>query len=89
MWLYLIALVLVIVGIVGGLLSGGIFTIVLLPLAAIVLLSGLGYSLIARAAAEKAGAADAGNPLPHQPERAPGHVTSSPERLADERRVRQ
>jgi hypothetical protein len=89
MWLYLIALVLVVVGIVGGIFAGGIFTIVLLPVAAILLLSGLGYSLIARAAAEKAGAADAENPLPHQPRRAPSHVRSSPERLADERRVRQ
>jgi hypothetical protein len=89
MWLYLIALVLVMLGIVGGVFAGGIFTIVLVPLAAIALLSGLGYSMLARTAEEKAGAADANNPLPHQPERAPSHVPSSPERLADERRIRQ
>jgi hypothetical protein len=89
MWLYLIAMVFVVVGIIGGIVSGGIFTIILIPLAAIVLLSGLGYSVLARSAAEKAGATDARKPLPHQPERAPSHVPSSPERLADERRIRQ
>jgi hypothetical protein len=89
MWLYLIVAALVAVGIIGGVFAGGIFTIVLVPLAVVVLFSGLGYSLLARAAEEKAGAADANNPLPHQPEHAPSHVPTSPERLADERRVRQ
>jgi hypothetical protein len=77
--LYLIALVLVILGIVGGVFTGGIFTIVVVPLAAIALLSGLGYSLLARAT----------DPHPHQPMRVPRHVPSSPERRTDERRVRQ
>jgi hypothetical protein len=48
MWLYLIVVTLVIIGIVGGIFAGGIFTIVLLPVALIVLLSGFGYSLMAR-----------------------------------------
>jgi hypothetical protein len=90
MWLSMIVVALVVVGIVGGIFAGGIFTIVLVPIAAIVLLAGLGYSFLARAAEEKAGAADAGNPLPHQPpDHASGHVPTSPERLADERRIRQ
>jgi hypothetical protein len=89
MWFYIVVVVLVVLGIAGGIFAGGIFTIVLVPLALIVLLSGLGYSLIARAAQEKAGATDAENPLPHQPHRATGHVRTSPERLADERRIRQ
>jgi hypothetical protein len=89
MWLYLIVVTLVIIGIVGGIFAGGIFTIVLLPVALIVLLSGFGYSLMARAAAEKAGAADADNPLPHQPRPEETNVRTTPERLADARRVHQ
>jgi hypothetical protein len=89
MWLYLIVVALAAIGIFGGIFAGGIFTIVLLPIALIVLLSGLGYSLVARAAAEKAGAADADNPLPHQPRTESSHVPTTPERLADARRVHQ
>ena len=48
MWFYLVVVVLVVLGIAGGVCAGGIFTIILVPLALIVLLSGLGYSLIAR-----------------------------------------
>ena len=89
MWLYPIVLVLVILGVVGGVFAGGIFTIVLVPLAVIVLFSGLAYSLMARAAGEKAGAADADRPLPHQPRRDESHVPTSPEGLADARRAHQ
>jgi uncharacterized protein (DUF58 family) len=89
MWLYLIVVALVVIGILGGIFAGGIFTIVLVPLALVVLFSGLGYSLVARAAEEKAGAADADNPLPHQPRREDSHVRTSPEGLADARRVHQ
>jgi hypothetical protein len=89
MWLYLIALVMVVLGIGGGIFAGGIFTIVLIPLAAIVLVSGLGYGAIARAAAEKSGRTATNDPLPHRPESNPGHTLATPEQLADERRVRQ
>jgi hypothetical protein len=89
MWLYSIVVALVVIGVIGGIFAGGIFTIVLVPVAAIVLVSGLAYSLIARAAAEKAGAADADKPLPHQPRTKGTHVPTTPERLADARRVHQ
>jgi hypothetical protein len=89
MWLYTIFIALVILGVAGGVFAGGIFTIVLVPIALIVLFSGLAYSLLARAAEEKAGAADADNPLPHQPRHEGSHVPTSPERLADARRANQ
>jgi len=89
MWLYLIAVALVFIGVLGGIFAGGIFTIVLLPLAVLVLFSGLAYSLLARAVEEKSGAVDANKPLPHEPPHPSGRVPTSPERLADERRVRQ
>jgi hypothetical protein len=49
MWLYTIVIALVILGVVGGVFAGGIFTIILVPIALIVLFSGLAYSLMARA----------------------------------------
>lgn len=96
MWLYLIAVVLVVVGIAGGIFGGGIFTILLLPLAAIVVISAVVYSAMARSAAQKAGHADAGrerggvgSPLPRQREPSPDRTPATPEQLVDERRVRQ
>jgi hypothetical protein len=87
MWLYPIVAALVVLGIIGGIFGGGIFTIVLLPLAALVLFSGLGYSAIARTMQERAGASQ--RPLPHRDDRDTGHVPTSPEALADARRAHQ
>ncbi len=87
MWLYPIVIALVVLGIVGGIFAGGIFTIVLLPLAALVLFSGLGYGAIARAVQERQGTTNA--PLPHRDDRGGGEVETSPERLVDARRVQQ
>ena len=54
MWLYLIAGFLLVVGVIGGLLSGGIFTIVVLPLGVIVLLAALAAGMWARGAGASA-----------------------------------
>jgi hypothetical protein len=89
MWLYVIAIVLVGLAIAGSVFSGGIFTIVLVPVAAIIVICGLAYGAIARAAAEKSGRAGARNRLPRQPDPTPGHTLATPEQLADERRIRQ
>jgi hypothetical protein len=89
MWLYPLVIALIIAGIVGGIFAGGIFTIVLVPLALVVLFSGIAYSMMARAAEEKAGAADADRPLPHQRPRGNGREPHSPEQLADARRAHQ
>jgi len=94
MWLYLIGGFLLVVGIVGGLLTGGIFTIVLIPLGAIVLVSAVAYAAWARAQQGSAGgsteATDAPRrPLPHRRPEPTGRAPSSPERLADARRARQ
>jgi hypothetical protein len=87
MWFYPVVATLVVLGIVGGIFGGGIFTIILLPLAAIVLFSGLGYGAIARTMQRRAGANE--RPLPHRDDRETGHVATSPEGLADARRVQQ
>jgi hypothetical protein len=90
MWLYLIVAALVVLGLVGGAFAGGIFTIVLLPIAAIVLIAGLAYTSLGRGAEQKQNAATPEEPgLPHNVERSSGHAPTSPEALADSRRVHQ
>jgi heme O synthase-like polyprenyltransferase len=94
MWFYPVVLVLVILAIVGATLAGGIFTIVLVPLAAIALVSAV-VSLLWGRALE--GSADTNidashttaRPLPHQRRRPSGRSRTSPERLADTRRRQQ
>jgi hypothetical protein len=89
MWLYIAVAALVLVGIIGGIFAGGIFTIVLLPIAGVVFVSGLAYTSLGKGAEQKEGAAPPEPALPHDVQRPSGHAPASPERLADERRVRQ
>jgi hypothetical protein len=94
MWFYPVIILLVILAIVGGTLAGGIFTIVLVPLAAIALISAIVYGAWARALEERAGAsADAahepGRPLPAHERRPTGRVQTTPDRLVDARREQQ
>ncbi len=92
MWLYMILGVLVVVGLLGGIVAGGVFTLVLIPLAVIVLVGSLIYMAMGRAAEGRQGAgAGRGSqpPLPHSAPSEPGHVPNSPEALADARRVQQ
>jgi len=94
MWFYPLVLALVVLGIVGGTLAGGIFTIVLVPLAVIVMVSAIVYGLWGRAlqgaeggSQHATGASD--RPVPHRFRRPSGRAPSSPERLADARRQQQ
>ena len=94
MWLYLIAVLLLFFGIIGGIFGGGIFTIVLLPLAFVALASAVLAGMWARShEAKTAGSTDAspstGRPLPHDRARPSGRAPTSPERLADARREQQ
>jgi hypothetical protein len=92
MWIYMIVAFLVVIGIVGGLAAGGIFTIVLLPIAAIVLVASIAYRGMGHAAevGGSGGGESAGpSPLPHSSPTDPARVQSSPEGLADARRAEQ
>jgi hypothetical protein len=94
MWLYIIALVLLIFGLVGGVLTGGIFTIVFIPLGIIAVVSAIAYGAWGRAAQGRQGAdTDAtpstGEPLPASQHRNTAAPPSTPEQLADARRVQQ
>jgi hypothetical protein len=94
MWLYMLGGFLVLLGLVGTVVGGGIFTIVLLPLGVIVLGSAFLFGAWGRAG-QGAGGGDTeahqgtNRPLPHNPSHGTGHVPTSPEALADARRVEQ
>src|SRR5436305_12640306 len=89
MWLYLIAIVLLAAGIIGGFATGGIFTIILIPLGVITLLVAGGSGLAARSASRRGVSADPGDPLPHSTSSGGGRVPASPEGLAGARRAQQ
>jgi uncharacterized membrane protein YfcA len=94
MWFYPVVLVLVILALAGGALAGGIYTIVLIPIAAIVLISALVYSLWGRALQGSSGVSTEAShtsdrPLPHRRRRPTGRSQGSPEALVDARRQQQ
>lgn len=78
--------------VIGGALAGGIFTIVLIPLAAIALFTGIAYTYFS-GAAERRASGDRRRDRPSAPPTAqqPSSVPrpSSPEELADARRASQ
>jgi hypothetical protein len=94
MWLYMILAALVVLAIAGGVLLGGVFTIVLVPIAGIAVVSALVYGMWARAQKGGVGGSTEASdltdrPLPHRRTRPSGRAPTSPERLADARRGQQ
>jgi hypothetical protein len=94
MWLYGLAGILLIAGVVGGIAGGGIFTIVLVPISFIIAASAFIYSAWSRASEGSSGAGtdahpSTNRPLPHTFREDSGRAPSSPERLADARRTQQ
>ncbi len=94
MWLYMIAIVMVLLGIVVGLAGGGIFTIVLIPLGLLVLAAAVFFSAAGRKAQGAGGGATdethvPERPLPHAHPQSSGRAPTSPEGLADARRAEQ
>ena len=94
MWLYPLLLALIALAIVGGALGGGVYTIVLIPLAVIALVTWAVIALWSRSTAGGAGAPsdtdEAGSrPLPHHSSGGSRRVRTSPEGLADARRQQQ
>ena len=93
MWFYMIAAFLLLVGIIGGVASGGIFTLIFIPLGAIMLVVAVLAGMWARAKQGTAGGQTQGSkteqaPLRHTPPQGASAPTS-PEELADARRVQQ
>jgi hypothetical protein len=93
MWFYMIAGFLVLVGLIGGALSGGIFTIIFIPLGAIMLVVAVLTGMLSRAKEANVSGQTEGSdtepaPLRHTPPQGAAAPTR-PEELADARRVQQ
>jgi hypothetical protein len=94
MWFYPLLVLLVILGVLGGTVLGGVYTIVLVPLAVIGLISALVYSLWGRSLQGSAGgstdaSATSPRPLPTGQQQGDGNAPSRPEALVDARREQQ
>ena len=92
MWLLIAVAFLALVGGLGGAFAGGIFTIVLIPLAVIALLTAVVYSYFRGSASRAAGHGTSSRrppapPTAQQPSSTP--APSTPEELADSRRSNQ
>jgi predicted phage tail protein len=93
MWFYMIAAFLVLVGIIGGVASGGIFTLIFIPLGAIMLVVAVLMGMWHRAQEGGSGGQTEGSkteqtPLRHTPAQGASTPTR-PEELVDARRVQQ
>jgi hypothetical protein len=89
MWLVFIGGALLILAILGGVLLGGVFTIVLVPLALIAAGAAIAYGMYARASQPGGSANTSEGPLPSGQQSESGHARTSPEALADARRAQQ
>ncbi len=95
MWVYLIVAGLFVIGAIGTVVGGGIFTIALIPIALIVLAASVVFGGGGRAAQQGAGGeveeshSPGDRPLPHSTQRPSGRAPTSPEALADARRTQQ
>ena len=93
MWFYMIAAFLVLVGIIGGVASGGIFTLIFIPLGAIMLVVAVLMGVWHRSQQGAAGGQTQGStteqaPLRHTPPQG-APTPTRPEELVDARRVQQ
>lgn len=92
MWFYMIALFLILVGIIGGVASGGIFTLIFIPLGVIMAVVGILAGMWGRAqqgsTRRETRAADEPAPLPQGASQTPT-APATPGELADARRARQ
>ena len=94
MWLLYIAVPLIVLAIIAAIAGGGIFTIVLIPIAFVIAVSAFIYTAWSRASEGSIGTeTDAhpstNRPLPHTFREDSGHAPTSPEHLADSRRAQQ
>jgi hypothetical protein len=93
MWLLYVAVPLIVLAILAAALGGGIFTIVLVPLAVIAVVAAVWSAISARAASAPGAkrrspteTGPGGADLPHSFARSPSTAPDSPESLADTRR---
>lgn len=85
MWLYFTAFILLIVGIIGSFFSGGIFTILFIPLGVVLVLVAGGSSVLAARAKHTGRERAPAQPLPTHAPADTGHPLSTPGDLVDAR----
>jgi hypothetical protein len=98
MWLGILVVLIAVFAAIGGTLAGGVFTIVLIPLAAVgLVVAFVSVSLVRASQRRQASDQTPGNPssvespnaLPRTHARPPGNVPTTPEGLTDARRAQQ
>lgn len=93
MWLYIVAGFLFVVGVIGGVASGGIFTLIFIPLGLIMLVVAVIVGMLGRAAqgdAETNSSTAGAEPAPLRHTRPQGAASpATPEDLVDARRTQQ
>jgi hypothetical protein len=92
MWLTFPVALLVVLFIIGAIVGGGIFTIVLVPIAVIMIVAAVGFSMWNRAQSQGSGRshkAQTGDPLPHSGHRNVAPSPSTPDDLVDARQQQQ
>ncbi len=93
MWFYPVIGLLVVLALIGGIVAGGVFTLVLVPLAFVAAFTAVAIMAMARGEKEQTGAAggiDHGDrPLPHAEPSESGHELARPGDLTDARRAAQ
>jgi hypothetical protein len=91
MWFYMIAGFLLLVGIIGGVASGGIFTLIFVPLGLVMLGVAAVSGMMGRASQDKGQSRTSTqepDPLPHTPTGSTP-APATPENLVDARRAQQ
>ncbi|HEX8976294.1 MAG TPA: hypothetical protein VF781_07270 [Solirubrobacteraceae bacterium] len=92
MWLSFPTLILVVLMIIGGIIGGGVFTFVLVPVAVIAALVAIGLSAWSRSQAHRgtpSEAARTGDPLPHSRRRNAPAAPATPDDLVSARQHQQ
>jgi hypothetical protein len=94
MWLYFLFAILVVLCVAGSVFGGGVFTIVLVPLAVLALFAAAGYAVLTAAAGRRAGASTDPSPGARRPATTVSQAQSpsrpsTPGELADARRAQQ
>jgi hypothetical protein len=90
MWLGLVLIIVIVAALGASIVSGGIFTIVVLPLAVIIAVVAGAVSLWGRASARSEGPGRGGpSPLPHSDHRNSAPAPTTPGQMVDAKRAQQ
>lgn len=91
MWLVLLVVPLFVILLAAGIIAGGVYSAVLLPIAGIILVGAVIYTMWGRSTEPEniPGERERVKPLPHTDHRNTGPAPSTPDQLVDARRAEQ